>query len=93
MDFNEVIRKRKMIREYDSKQVSDEIIRKLIRNAHSAPSAGHTQVQEFIIVKAPAIKKKLRKVAVDQEYVERAPVLIVVCSNTSRSISRYGSRG
>jgi nitroreductase len=46
MDFNEVIRKRKMIREYDSKQVSDEIIR-----------------------------------------------LIVVCSNTSRSISRYGSRG
>ena len=35
----------------------------------------------------------MRKVAVDQEYVERAPVLIVVCSNTSRSISRYGSRG
>jgi nitroreductase len=57
MDFNEVIKKRKMIREYDSKQVSDEIIRKLIRNAHSAPSAGHTQVQEFIIVKDPAIKK------------------------------------
>jgi nitroreductase len=93
MDFNEVIRKRKMIRWYDSKQVSDEIISKLIRNAHRAPSAGHTQVQEFIIVKDPAIKKKLRKVAVDQEYVERAPVLIVVCSNTSRSTSRYGSRG
>jgi hypothetical protein len=67
-----VIRKRKMIREYNSKQVSDEIIRKLIRNAHRAPSVGHTQ--EFIIVKDPAIKKKLRKVAVDQEYVERAPV-------------------
>jgi nitroreductase len=49
MDFNDVVRKRKMIREYDSKQVSDEIIRKLIRNAHGAPSAGHTQVQEFII--------------------------------------------
>jgi nitroreductase len=73
-DFNEIIRKRKMIREYDSKEVSDEIIRKLIRNAHRAPSAGHTQVQEFIIVKDPAIKKKLRNVAVDQEYVERAGV-------------------
>jgi nitroreductase len=93
MDFNDVIRKRKMIREYDFKEVSDKIIRKLIRNAYRAPSAGHTQVQEFIIVKDPTIKKKLRKVAVDQEYVERAPVLIVVCSNTSRSISRYGSRG
>jgi predicted DNA-binding protein (MmcQ/YjbR family) len=39
MDFKNVIRKRKMIRRYDSKQVSDETIRKLIRNAHRAPSA------------------------------------------------------
>jgi nitroreductase len=37
MDFYEVIRKRKMIREYDSKQVSNEIIGKLIRNAHRVP--------------------------------------------------------
>jgi nitroreductase len=62
MDFNDVIRKRKMIREYDSKEVSNEVIRKLIRNALRAPSAGHTQVQEFIIVKDPEIKKKLRTV-------------------------------
>lgn len=94
MDFNEVLRKRKMIREYDhDRQLPNEIIMKLIRNAHRAPSAGHTQVQEFIIVRDPAIKKKLRKAAVDQEYVENAPALIVVCSNTSRSIGRYGSRG
>lgn len=94
MDFDEVIRKRKMVREYDQdKKISDKIIMKLIRNAHRAPSAGHTQVQEFIIIKDHAIKKKLRKAAVSQEYVENAPVLIVVCSNTSRSISRYGSRG
>jgi nitroreductase len=32
-------------------------------------------------------------VAVDQEYVEEAPTLIVVCSNTSRSEKRYGIRG
>ena len=36
------------------------------------------QVQEFIIVKDSITKKKLRKVAVDQEYVELAPVLIIV---------------
>ena len=83
MDFDEVIRRRKMIREYDSEQVSDEIIGKLIRDAHRAPSAGHTQVQEFIIVKDSAVKKKLRKAAVDQEYVERAPVLIVMCRRIS----------
>src|ERR671930_2327085 len=94
MDFDEVVRKRKMIREYDlDRQIPDEIIKKLINNAHKAPSAGHTQVQEFIIVKDISIKKKLRKAAINQEYVEKAPVLIVVCSNTSRSIGRYGSRG
>ena len=95
MDFDEVVKRRKMIREYDldRQQIPDDLITKLIKNAHKAPSAGHTQVQEFIMVKDASTKKKLRKAAVNQEYVENAPLLIVVCSNTSRSVSRYGSRG
>ena len=95
MDFDEVVKRRKMIWEYDSKrqQIPNEIITNLIRNAHRAPSAGHTQVQEFIIVKDTSIKKRLRKAAVNQEYVERAPVLIVICSNTSQLVGHYGSRG
>src|SRR5215208_5148920 len=94
MDFEDVIGKRKMVRKYkQDRPISDKIITKLIKNAHRAPSAGHTQVQEFIIVKDPLIKKKLRIAAVDQEYVEDAPVLIIVCSNTSRSVGRYGIRG
>src|SRR5215217_4915342 len=94
MDFEDVVRSRKMVRRYKQNgSMSDKIITKLIRNAHRAPSAGHTQVQEFIIVKDSLIKKKLRIAAVDQEYVEYAPVLIIVCSNTSRSVGRYGIRG
>src|ERR687891_263967 len=94
MDFEDVVGKRKMVRRYKQNMpISEKTITKLIRNAHRAPSAGHTQVQEFIIVKEPAIKKKLRAAAVDQEYVEDAPLLIVVCSNTSRSVGRYGIRG
>jgi len=94
VDFEKVVRQRKMIREYiANKQIPEELIMRLIKNAHRAPSAGHTQVQEFIIVKDSITKKKLRKVAVDQEYVELAPILIIVCSNTSRSINRYGIRG
>ena len=94
MDFEKVIRQRKMIREYvANKQIPEEIITKLVKNAHRTPSAGHTQVQEFIVVKDGITKKKLRKVVVNQEYVEKAPVLIIVCSNTSRSVNRYGTRG
>ena len=86
MEFEQVIRKRRMIREFNSNKQT-------LRDAHRSPSAGHTQVQEFIIVKDPITKKKLRRVAIDQEYVEEAPTLIVVCSNTSRSEKRYGRRG
>lgn len=94
MEFDQVVRKRKMIREYLSdKQIPKEIITKLINNAHRAPSAGHSQVQEFIIIKDSVTKKRLREAAVNQEYVEKADALIVVCSNVSRSVKRYGKRG
>ena len=57
MDFDEVIRKRKMIREYQQdSQIPTEIINKLLKNAHRSPSAGHTQVQEYIVVIDPITK-------------------------------------
>jgi nitroreductase len=52
MEFEQVIRKRRMIREFDpAKQIPEKIIMKLLRNAHRSPSAGHTQVQKFIIAR------------------------------------------
>jgi nitroreductase len=94
MDFDQVVRKRKMVRHYKAdKPIPDSIITMLIENAHRAPSAGHTQVQEFIIVKDSSTKLKLAQAALGQESVSGAPILIVVCSNTSRSTDRYGKRG
>ena len=83
-----------MIRLYiQDKLIPQQIVDKLITNAHRAPSAGHTQVQEFIIVQDPLIKKKLGDAALNQEQVYDAPLSIVVCANTSRSVNRYGKRG
>ena len=94
MDFDEVVRKRKMIREYQQdSQIPTEIIYKLLKNAHRSPSAGHTQVQEYIVVIDPITKKKLCQASLGQSQVEDASVLIIVCANTSRSVSRYGKRG
>ena len=90
MDFDEVVRKRKMIREYQQdSQIPTEIINKLLKNAHRSPSAGHTQVQEYIVVIDPITKKKLCQASLGQSQVEDASVLIIVCANTSRSVSRY----
>src|ERR687892_246580 len=94
MDFDEVIKRRKMIREFQQdRQISAELLRKLLRNAHRSPSAGHTQVQEFIVVIDPITKRKLCEASLGQSQVEDASVLIIVCSNTSRSVNRYGKRG
>ena len=94
MDFDEVIKRRKMIREFQQdRQISAELLRKLLKNAHRSPSAGHTQVQEFVVVIDPVTKRKLCQASLEQRQVEDASVLIVVCSNTSRSVNRYGKRG
>lgn len=94
MDFDEVVRKRKMIREYQQdSQIPTEIINKLLKNAHRSPSAGHTQVQEYIVVIDPITKKKLCRASLGQSQVEDASVLIIVCTNTSRSVIKYGKRG
>jgi len=58
MDFDEVVRRRKMIREYDvDRQIPNELISKMIKNVHTASSASHTQVQELIIVKDDSTKR------------------------------------
>ena len=83
-----------MVRVYKrDKQVSAGIINKLLKNAHRSPSAGHTQVQEFIVIIDPITKRKLCEASLRQSQVEDASVLIIVCSNTSRSVNRYGKRG
>ena len=79
MEFNEVVKKRKMIREYDqNKAIPDYIIAKIIENAHRALGAGHTQVQEFIIVKDPSTKSKLAQAALRKIQVSNAPVWLIL---------------
>ena len=69
--------------------IPDSIINKMIKNCQQGSKCWPHSVQEFIIARDPAIKKKQRQASMNQKYVEDAPVLIVVCSNTSCSVGRY----
>lgn len=93
MDFVSVIKKRWMCREYHDKDVSEKTIDKILDLSRRFPSAGHTQPQEFIIVRDQETKDALGKAAANQMYLATAPVVIVVVSDTKRSASRYGRRG
>jgi len=93
MDVLEAVKGRRSIRAFKNRDVPAEIVEKLIEAARWAPSAGNIQPWEFIIVRKPKIKRRLAEAALDQVFIEEAPVVIVVCANEVRSSQGYGVRG
>jgi nitroreductase len=93
LDVFEAIKKRRSVRAYTSEKVSDEDVERLIEAARWAPSAGNIQPWEFIIVTNAETKRRLSDAALHQTFIEKAPVVIVVCADVVRSSWGYGSRG
>ncbi|MEM4311230.1 MAG: nitroreductase family protein [Nitrososphaerales archaeon] len=93
MEFDLVIRKRRMVRAYKKVKVEEYKIKKILENAYRAPSAGNLQPQEFIIVRDERVKRELAEAALNQEFIAEAPIVIVVCSDSRRNVWRYGKRG
>jgi nitroreductase len=93
MNVLEAIKGRRSIRAFKNEGVSPEIIEKLVEAAIWAPSAGNIQPWEFIIVRESKIKRSLAEAALDQSFIEEAPVVIVVCANENRSFQGYSARG
>ena len=97
MEFEEVLRRRRMVRNYTSEPVSEESVRRILDAARRAPSAGFTQGQSFVVVTDPARRARIAQIAGEPEYVEkgfdpwlsRAPVHIVVCVSEAAYRERY----
>ena len=93
MEVFEAIEKRRSIRAFKNMDVPEETVEKLIEAARWAPSAGNIQPWEFIIIRNKEIKHRLAAAALNQTFIEDAPVVIVVCANELRSSYGYGTRG
>jgi len=93
LDVFEAIKKRRSVRAYTSEEVSDDKVEMLIEAARLAPSAGNVQPWEFVIVKNAETKQRLSDAALHQTFIEKAPVVIVVCADVARSSWGYGNRG
>ena len=93
MDIFEAIRDRRSIRAYKGKDVSDEDVKRLIEAARMAPSAGNIQSWEFVIVRKADLKHRLSAAALNETFIQEAPVAIVVCANETLSSRGYGNRG
>jgi nitroreductase len=93
MELSEAIKGRRSIRAFKKQDVPEETVEALIDAASWAPSAGNIQPWKFVIVRKPAVKKKLAQATLNQEFVEEVPVVIVVCADEKRSSMGYGFRG
>jgi nitroreductase len=93
MDFETVVKRRRMCREFSDRDVPQEKIDRILELASRYPSAGHTEPQEFIVVHNRRMKEDLAHAALDQMFVAQAPLVIVVVSDVRRSARRYGERG
>ena len=51
MDFYEVLEKRRTCRDFSDREVSDEILKKVIDAAFKAPTNDHLRQLEFIVVR------------------------------------------
>jgi nitroreductase len=91
--FATVVKQRAMIRAYTNDPVPEEKVQRLLTYAVRAPSAGNLQPWEFIVVRDPAVKKRLTAAAFGQTPVAEASVIIATCANVQRAGSRYGQRG
>jgi|SRR5215213_6690433 len=94
MDFETVVKRRWMCREYLDRDVPQEKVDRILDLAASRyPSAGHTEPQEIIVVGDQQVKEDLAHAALDQMFVAQAPLVIGVVSDVRRSAQRYGERG
>src|SRR5919206_4373957 len=93
MDFETVVKRRRMCREFLECDVPQEKIDRILDLASRYPSAGHTEPQEFLVVRDQQMKQALAQAALEQMFIAQAPLVIVVVSDTRRPAQRYRERG
>ncbi|GIF20073.1 nitroreductase [Actinoplanes tereljensis] len=97
MDFQDVVRHRRMVRSYDpDRPVPPEVIDRIVDNGLRAPSAGFSQGWGFLVLDTPADIALFRDSARPDEDPERwfaanvqAPLLIVPLANKDAYLDRY----
>ena len=83
MDLLELISKRRSVRNYLDKHISDEDLRTILEAGRLAPSWMNVQSWKFILVKSQENKDLLSELSIGQQQVKKADALIVCVADTN----------
>lgn len=97
MEFDEVVRRRRMVRNYVDAPVDDEVLARILDRASRAPSAGFSQGVSFVAVTDETTRSEIARLAGEDEYVSegfdpwisRAPVHVMICTRKGAYLERY----
>ncbi|HYA87972.1 MAG TPA: nitroreductase family protein [Nitrospirota bacterium] len=92
MNILDVIVNRRSIRDFTDQDIPQDLIDGLIESIRWAPSAGNMQSRKFYFVFNQDIKMKLAKAALNQNFIAKAPLVVVACLDRRISV-RYADRG
>ena len=97
MEFQDVVRRRRMVRDYTAEPVDPAVVDRAVRNATRAPSAGFTQGWGFLVLDTAADVARFWA-ATSEDTADpdrwlagmmRAPVVVVPCSSKAAYLGRY----
>ncbi|QFZ21518.1 nitroreductase family protein [Saccharothrix syringae] len=90
MEFQDVVRRRRMVRRFTDEPVSDESVRRILRNALRGPSAGFSQGQAFLVLRDAELARFYEVVRLwTFESVKAAPVVVVAFAVKDAYLDRY----
>jgi nitroreductase len=102
VQFQDVVDRRRMVRNYREDPVDPAIVDRALRNATHAPSAGFSQGWGFLVLDTPADVRRWWQVTTDADDLAdpddwltgmmRAPVVIVPCSSKTTYLRRYAEQ-
>lgn len=106
MDTLEAIQTRRSVRRFSDRPVEAEKLRKVLEAARMAPSWANMQCWRFVVVRNPAMKRRLSEHSVvdpfvtakgyktnpSQRALAEAPVVVVACAECNRSGDTRGQQ-
>ena len=92
MDLDKAIQSRRSVKKFNSKKPDWRDIIECIDAARYAPMAGNNFTLKFIVVND---EKKISELAdaAQQPFISNAKIVVVVCSDTKRTVNAYEKRG
>ena len=76
---------RKTIRKYADREVSEELLNRLMTEASRTQTMGNLQLYSVVVTRSSEMKAKLAPAHFNQPMVTQAPVVLTICADFNRT--------